>query len=40
MIAELQTDGTLGRRHAAHLEIALRSSRRIGAAPARPRFPW
>ncbi|NUR17787.1 MAG: ANTAR domain-containing protein, partial [Dermatophilaceae bacterium] len=32
MIAALQADGTLGRQHAAHLEVALRSSRRIGAA--------
>jgi chromosome segregation ATPase len=32
MIAELQADGVLSREHAAHLEEALRSSRRIGAA--------
>ena len=32
MIAELQADGVLSRQHAAHLEVALRSSRRIGAA--------
>jgi chromosome segregation ATPase len=32
MIAALQADGVLSREHAAHLEEALRSSRRIGAA--------
>ena len=32
LIAELQTDGTLSREHAANLEEALRTSRRIGAA--------
>lgn len=32
MIAELQADGVLSREHAAQMEEALRSSRRIGAA--------
>ena len=32
VIAQLQADGLLGDEHAAHLEQALRTSRRIGAA--------
>jgi hypothetical protein len=32
MIAELQVDGVLSSEHAAHMEEALRSSRKIGAA--------
>jgi hypothetical protein len=32
MIADLQADGVLSKEHAAHLEEALRSSRKIGAA--------
>ena len=32
LIAELQTDGIVSREHAANLEGALRTSRRIGAA--------
>ncbi|HEY3408145.1 MAG TPA: ANTAR domain-containing protein [Propionicimonas sp.] len=32
MIAELQAEGVLNQEHAAHLEEALRSARRIGAA--------
>jgi chromosome segregation ATPase len=32
LIAELQADGVISREHVAHLEMALRSSRTIGAA--------
>ena len=32
LIAELQADGVLSREHVEHLEMALRSSRTIGAA--------